>query len=226
MVRTKIHKKGEEETPEYRRLQKSFPKFPHEVRRWEYPAAVICSGIESEKERVTILDAGSGNTPFPAFLSGLGHEVHACDTGPVGSHPGVRWERASMVDLPYDNRMFDYVFAISSIEHINAGKFAIHGLPGDIGDDIAMRELARVLKPGGILTLTTDIAEQYYPPPGLWKSRSHRIYSPETVYSRLVEPAGLELYDQSNLEFDDTPLRDLPPVGYDYTTCVVTCRKD
>lgn len=61
---------------------------------------------------------------------------------------GSRWARlrleaADGTALPYEDASFDAAYSSSVIEHI----------PGD-GDSAAMRELARVLRPGGVLALT------------------------------------------------------------------------
>ena len=61
---------------------------------------------------------------------------------------GVRRERYLMETqdaqaLTYGDEVFDRVFSVSVVEHI----------PGD-GDVAAMHEIARVLKPGGVVCLT------------------------------------------------------------------------
>ena len=89
---------------------------------------------------------------------------------PVKNPDSINFEIMSLTDLDYPEEYFDYVFCISSIEHVNAGKFAIKGMAFDEGDDIALKELYRVTKLNGICVITTDIAEKYIPPPGLWKS--------------------------------------------------------
>jgi SAM-dependent methyltransferase len=61
---------------------------------------------------------------------------------------GARWRRlvlepADATRLPYEDASFDAAYSASVIEHI----------PGD-GDTAAMAELARVVRPGGLLALT------------------------------------------------------------------------
>jgi SAM-dependent methyltransferase len=60
--------------------------------------------------------------------------------------PRLRLEVADATDLPYDDASFDTCLCVSVIEHIPE-------------DGTAMAELWRVLRPGGVLHLTTDIAE-------------------------------------------------------------------
>jgi ubiquinone/menaquinone biosynthesis C-methylase UbiE len=98
----------------------------------------------------------------------------------------------------------------------------------DTGDTKAMLELCRVLKPDGILVLTTDFADSYYPPPGLWPSGSHRIYSWFSMDRRLIEPAikkymmGFE--GEVYLDYFSDK-KELEPKGYNYTEMILTMRK-
>jgi len=54
------------------------------------------------------------------------------------------------LNLEYPDHYFDKVFSISVIEHIN-----------DDGDSEAMKEIWRVLKPGGIFSLTVPVKKKY-----------------------------------------------------------------
>jgi SAM-dependent methyltransferase len=59
--------------------------------------------------------------------------------------PGLQLEVADATSLPYGDASFDACMCVSVIEHIPA-------------DGTVMAELWRVLRPGGVLQLTTDIA--------------------------------------------------------------------
>lgn len=63
---------------------------------------------------------------------------------------GPSWVIADGVSLGFKDNTFDKVYSISVLEHI----------PGN-GDAGAMRELARVLKPGGRLVITVPYAGRY-----------------------------------------------------------------
>jgi SAM-dependent methyltransferase len=63
--------------------------------------------------------------------------------------PDLRLEIADATQLQYADESFDHVLCVSVVEHI----------PGE-GDSAAMAEFWRVLRPGGVLHMTTDVAPQ------------------------------------------------------------------
>jgi SAM-dependent methyltransferase len=99
--------------------------------------------------------------------------------------------------LTYPDSYFDKVYAISAIEHI----------PAD-GDAQAMREIARVLRPGGVATLTVPFHgagyhEEFINGPVYERAGDggptfyQRHYDLAAVRNRLVEPSGLRLIDMT-----------------------------
>jgi SAM-dependent methyltransferase len=96
-------------------------------------------------------------------------------------------------ELSYADEFFDRVFSISVLEHI----------PDD-GDSAAMREIGRVLKPGGRVTLTVPFCnarywEEFIQGPVFERKASNeptfyqRHYDAHALAQRLVEPSGLRL---------------------------------
>jgi ubiquinone/menaquinone biosynthesis C-methylase UbiE len=97
--------------------------------------------------------------------------------------------------LSYDDASFDRVYSISVLEHIP-----------DHGDSEAIREIARVLKPGGTLTLTVpfnargyyeefvsgDVYERSAEKKGTFYQRHYHF---DSLMERLVEASGLILED-------------------------------
>jgi SAM-dependent methyltransferase len=95
--------------------------------------------------------------------------------------------------LSYADEWFDRAFSISVLEHI----------PAD-GDTRAIQEIARVLRPGGVLTLTVPFAASGYHEEFLqgevYERQAvtggtfyQRYYDLATLHARLVAPAGLQL---------------------------------
>ena len=64
--------------------------------------------------------------------------------------PEARFEVADGLSLPFANESFDHAYSISVLEHIDDG-----------GDERALRELARVVRPGGRILLTVPAADEY-----------------------------------------------------------------
>ncbi len=129
-----------------------------------------------------ILDAGCGTGGTLAHLRGLG-ELWGCDVAPealeacrVRGFENLRRSPVEALDFP-DER-FDVVVSCDVIEHIEQ-----HAQ--------AMREMARVLKPGGILVLTVP-AHRW-----LWTAHDEALDHLRRYETRelrdLIESAGLEI---------------------------------
>jgi SAM-dependent methyltransferase len=97
--------------------------------------------------------------------------------------------------LTYADSFFDKVYAISVVEHI----------PGD-GDADALREIGRVLRPGGVATLTVPFraagCQDEFVKGAVFERDAdgtstfyQRRYDVEALRTRLVEPSGLVLTD-------------------------------
>jgi SAM-dependent methyltransferase len=98
--------------------------------------------------------------------------------------------------LSYPDQSFTTVYAISVVEHIPDG-----------GDAECLREIGRVLRPGGICLITVPFwptsRDEYRSPNFYWAGSSRkaaggivffqRRYSEDDLYARLIEPSRLEL---------------------------------
>lgn len=116
------------------------------------------------------------------------------------SPPGVNFEtrritaeHADMRYLPYEDEMFDAFFSSGSIEHV--GKAGIADYPAI---EQAAREMGRVLKPGGIGSLSTE----WLIDGNGWGWGHVRLFTEELLMKHIVEPSGLELVDEPDFEFD------------------------
>lgn len=152
------------------------------LRLWEYSSVIMESRVDA---RMRVLDAGGTGTVFSYYLSAEGCDVHTVDlleekvrdARLMSSRLGLPMEHRveSIVSLSYPSGFFDRVFSISVIEHLPIE---------DQGQAVA--ELARVLKPGGILAVTFD-----YGPEG----SDNPIRNADEVFERLVTPSGLLVLD-------------------------------
>jgi ubiquinone/menaquinone biosynthesis C-methylase UbiE len=174
-------------------------------RNIEVPAVLTHLRVEPGQK---VLDIGSPKLPSLYVWKTLGAEVWATDLFPYfvdeyrhfserlrapSPCPAYHIEVQDATTLPYPDEYFDKVFSISVLEHIE----------GD-GDTSAMREIARVLKQGGLCCLTFPFATRYseesttktlyYKKPTDGKPVFfQRHYDEQTVQRRLVAPSGLRL---------------------------------
>lgn len=134
---------------------------------------------------ISILDIGS----YRHFVLGLlAHfDVTTVDVrsrAPISSKETVITCDAKKFSLPDD--AFDVVLSLSTLEHLGLVRY---GDEFDFeADRKALREVVRVLKPGGHLILTTTITRAE-PSVGF---NAHRIYSHEMLRERLLDLTCIE----------------------------------
>jgi ubiquinone/menaquinone biosynthesis C-methylase UbiE len=128
-------------------------------RQWEYPFTY--SHIQGfppvqRKEEVRILDAGSGCTFFPYYLSHKLPNCHVfcCDKDSIlatvfagidKKNERVEFKTQNLGELDYEDFFFDIIYCISVLEHSK-----------EINETI--KQFKRVLKPRGLMILTFDIS--------------------------------------------------------------------
>lgn len=164
--------------------------------------ARICELVRGQLPRGAFLDAGCGDGRYLAALAGelperkAGVDISERILETARARTDAELRQANLESLPFGDGEFDLVLCSQVIEHV-------------LDAPAAVRELARVLQPGGAVILSTDnarnVVSRVLNAPraavvrllGLRGSRG-MIESPATPYERepfreLVEGAGLRV---------------------------------
>jgi SAM-dependent methyltransferase len=119
--------------------------------------------------------------------------------------PGMETVRADVRELPFEDRSFDQVLLVSTLEHIGADN-ALYGLeveePDAAARRAALREVRRVLRRDGSLLVTVPLGE-----PG-----DHGWFRQEDVggWTRLFTRAGFFVEEQEAYELGEEGWRAAP----------------
>jgi SAM-dependent methyltransferase len=160
-----------------------------------------------------VFDLGSPKDLAAMLARHRGHEVVATDILPEAIDSSRKYARAQGLDgrgagrvhselqdgraLSYADASFDAAFSVSVLEHI----------PGD-GDSIALRELLRIVRPGGVVVVTVPYDRRYRETfvQGPVYERTpiasepvffERHYDRDTLASRLLSSDACEVVDVS-----------------------------
>lgn len=131
-------------------------------RMWEYPFAILSSNLEMGMK---CADIGCGTTPFTIYLAQQAGKENVTGFDPdliqenTATHyafgiknsfinkTGILFKPNNMTNIDSSDDYFDRVYCISVLEHIAERKIQLNGI----------KEMSRILKPGGRLILTIDI---------------------------------------------------------------------
>lgn len=184
--------------------------------------ARICALVRAQLPCAAFLDAGCGDgrylraleSELPARVAGVDISERILQTARA-CVPRAELRQANLESLPFGDGDFDLVLSSQVIEHVlDAGA--------------AAAELARVLRPGGVLVLSTDNAHNLVTrvlnaprtaAVRLLRLRGlrGRLQSPATAYSReslraLLVAAGFEIEHEETFRFHVMWPFDLPPL--------------
>ena len=177
-------------------------------KKWEYVQTLY--GLDKLgyiKEENTALDVGAGKSPVMYYLTNKLRKVVAIDLydwNPEGMHVTSSMQdmtknpakyapfryRDDHLDvrnmdgrnLDFDDNTFDIVYSIGSIEHFG----------GHEGSKKSMVEISRVLKPGGIASITTECVLNEIP--------HKQFFTPQELEEFLIKPSKLQLVEPIQFE--------------------------
>jgi len=166
----------------------------HLKREWEFFVSFYNADL---KDTDVVLDTGAYNTYFCVFLKDYVKKIYSTDSfywaereqwmaevNKVDSEKLIAQE-GDLMELPFGDNTFDKVFCISTIEHVK--------------DDLrGMKEIRRVLKPGGLLLLTTEINRRLNKPYSETDGSCYRVYSYEQIMD-LIKKSGFKLAGKNRL---------------------------
>lgn len=106
----------------------------------------------------------------------------------------VSIERMNGCDLKFNDNTFDFVWSCSSIEHFGSHEDAA----------IAMREIERVLKKGGIAAIATEYIIKQFLFPGFKTYHSNPLFfSLDDIYRYLIASHNLKLVQDIDFSVDE-----------------------
>jgi 2-polyprenyl-3-methyl-5-hydroxy-6-metoxy-1,4-benzoquinol methylase len=117
-----------------------------------------------------VLDAGAGQGTMSIRLERLGFEVTSTDVSGAAvavlrERLGGDVEQASVTDLPFADESFDGAVLGEVLEHVE-------------DDRGALAEIARVLRPGGVLALSVPANPKLFGPSDEWAGHVRRYTRP------------------------------------------------
>ena len=162
---------------------------------WENAWLIRHSGVQTGQ---TVLDVGGASTMFSFYVASLRCHVVVVDNdwANCGTMFNARYvakqmgwhldalDRDVRHPLPFPDNHFDRVFSICVLEH----------LPSRLRQFL-MKEIGRVLKPGGVAGFTTDYDEAR---PVLVTDKGLRFAYKDKLERDVIAPSGLAVYGPSH----------------------------
>lgn len=107
--------------------------------------------VSKVRDGESVLDVGSATSRYLEQLASR-CRVHAIDLRPTRPQRSVEIVRGDLMRAPFRPGSFDVITCVSTIEHAGCD---IYGQgPDEFGDEVLMRHMRALLRPGGRLLLT------------------------------------------------------------------------
>lgn len=138
--------------------------------------------LEGEK----ILDLGCGNGRYFEYLEDKKVNYFGVDNSEKlikiakSKYPGVHFQIADALNLPFPDNFFDKVISIATFHHIPSKEFRIKFL----------NEVKRILKPGGILILTVWNFKEFKEFSIYFKFLILKLFGSKLDFGDFLEPWG------------------------------------
>ena len=211
-------------------LAPGFPKRAELAKYWESAMAVrALRHFDVLRSDATLLCTGAGTQVLPFYLTHYVNQVFATDlylapstsresapsfmlTDPAAAAPYAFDAQRLVVQhmdsraLRYPENHFDAIVSLGAIEQLGSIEYIAN----------AAYELGRVLKPGGILSLTTKY--RMYGPPGGVGWNGCILLSREDIQRYIIEASGLQAVDELRTDLSERTLsskRDLTTYAVD-----------
>jgi len=194
------------------KLHLSFGREQKHRKHWEFAQAILgLRRLGCVTPTALAIGVGAGNEHPIYYLANHVRKVHATDIYGSGAFAGINAMAEMLVhperfapfpyredhlvtqymdgrDLKYADGSFDFAFSLSSIEHFGGHPAATR----------AMQEIARVLRPGGIAAITTELILNGVPHP--------EYFRPAELDTHVVRGSGLALVEEIDFRFSSSLL--------------------
>ncbi|MGW7573851.1 methyltransferase domain-containing protein [Streptomyces sp. NPDC054765] len=164
--------------------KRTWKPYPPEVIRSKY-APSVAAVLANVPPGRSVLDVGCDHGHFAALLRDRGYDAAGADIDGLAlsyatGHYGLTVYQGDLPDIDFDRR-FDAVTILSSLEHM-------------VNPYQVVRAAARVLRPGGVLLISTPRAD------GLVHAVSRRIFAPALhAWEFLAPPSHLTYFGRGSL---------------------------
>ena len=131
-------------------------------------------------------------------------------------YPNLTFIQSDIKKTDFQDKFFDTVVAVSTIEHVGMHEKDLQG------DKKAIKEIIRILKPGGLLLMTVPVGNKFK------ETTFERIYDPESLKSLIhsLKTSKIMFYKKEKSgAYIETEIEDLPEPEADAAIGLISARK-